>query len=234
MRVHVEHWQGGMRRLRRRRWTPGRVIAAAILGIIALSLVLAVVVLAVATAALAAAGYIGFRLLRRLSAGTDRRARQLAPQPAARAVRPSKETRGLLEMARTPDPLDRYLIAVREFDRLSGATLAVDPAELGRKRAGRRADELADQAYNLHDAIAEIERELRADGRADRALAGVWELSVAASELWIYCRDLNNVRGTPSLQQVRYFVSRRTALLNRRDALVVRLQDTTLRELPAT
>ncbi len=232
MRVHVEHWQGGMRRLRRRRWTPGRVIAAAILGIIALSLLLAVVVLALATAALAAAGYVGFRVIRRLSAGSGKRSHQLAPQPAARVARPTKETRGLLEMARTPDPLDRYLIAVREFDRLSGATLAVDPSELGRKRAGRRAADLADQAYNLHDAITEIERELRAGNSADRALSGVWELSVAASELWLYCRDLHNVRGAPSLQQVRYFVSRRTALLNRRDALVVRLRDATLKELP--
>ncbi len=232
MRVYVDRWHGSRGRLLRRRWTPGRVIVAAILGIIALSLVLALVVLALATAALAAAGYLGFRLVRRLSGGPGPRAQLAAPARRRRTGRPAKDTRGLLEMARTPDPLDRYLLAVREFDRLSGATLAVDPAELGRKRTDQRAAGLADQAYNLHDAITEIERDLRTTGQADAALSSVWELSVAASELWTYSRDLCAVRGTPSLQQVRYFVSRRAGLLNRRDALVVRLRDATLKELP--
>jgi hypothetical protein len=223
MRMHVVGWEFDARRLRRRRWSPGTVILALILGVIALAIAITLLMMAVAGAILIGGAYVGYRVL----SAAFRRERALAAP--ARRSRISREARGLLEMARTPDPLDRYLIAVREFDRLSGAVLEVDPAALGRGRALRRAGELAEQALNLHDAVAQIEREVAADPAAGGALASVWELAVATGELWSYCRELCEVRYTPTLMQIRSLVSRRTALLSRRDILVARLRDTDLR-----
>ena len=222
MRVYAGGRGWNVRRVRRRQWTPGTVILAALLGIVALTLVIALLLMALAAAAVLGAAYLGYRSTRRLLAGSRR--------PAVRSTgrRADPELRGFVEMARTPDPLDRYLLAVHEFDRLSGATLSVDPAGLTGGRAARRAADLAEQAYNLVDAVNEIERQLSADPSAEKALANVWELSVAAGELWSYCRDLRDARHDPSLAQVRWFISRRTALLNRRDALVARLRDTEL------
>jgi hypothetical protein len=93
----------------------------------------------------------------------------------------------------------------------------------------RRAADLSEQAYNLHDAVAEIERQLAGDPSADGALKNVWELSVATDDLWSYSREVCAVRRSPTLEELRRFVSRRTMLLSRRDGLVVRLRDAELR-----
>lgn len=209
----------------RRRWSPGAVVLAAVAVAAVSALLLLVLAIVLAVAVLGGIAYGGYRLVR---AASHQRAG--GPRRAARAGgRIPAEARGLLEMARTPDPLDRYLLAVREFDRLSAATLAIDPAGLARRGHARRIDDLAEQAYNLHDAVLEIERELGADPSASGALANVWELSVACGELWAYARDLRDGRGAPTLAEVRGFVRRRTALLDRRDALVTRLNAAELR-----
>jgi hypothetical protein len=216
-------WEWNVRRVRQRHWTPGRVILALILSALVLALICTLLVLALAGAVLAAPIYLGYRILR-----AQQRSRRRAPA-GADPRRLARDARGLLEMARTPDPLDRYLLAVREFDRISASVLALDPADLLQRRVNRRASDLAEQAYNLHDAVTEIERQLAGDPAAAGALANVWELSVAAGELWSYCRDLTEAPRSPSLAAMRAFVARRTALLSRRDALVVRLREADLR-----
>jgi hypothetical protein len=223
MRMQFVGWDLDARRLRRRRWTPGAVILALVLGVIALAIAVTLLLMAVAGAIVIGGAYGGYRLLRATLW------RESALPAAKRSRRISRETRGFIEMARTTDPLDRYLIAVREYDRLSGAVLEIDPADLGRGRAARRAADLAEQALNLHDAVAEIERQVAADPAADGAMTNVWELSVAAGEVWSYCRDLGEIRRTPTLMEVRALITRRTALLSRRDALVSRLRDAQLR-----
>lgn len=223
LRMHLAGWDWDGRHLRRRRWTPATVIVALVLGITALLIALTLLALALAGAVLLGGAYLGYRVLRGVlgrgpARGASRGVRHLA-----------RDARGLLEMARTPDPLDRYLIAVREFDRMSAAALAIDPMDLPRGGTARRIADLAEQAFNLCDAVSEIERHIGADPAADAALANVWELSVACGELWFYCRDLRNVRSAPTLAEVRSFITRRTALLTRRDALVARLRDAELR-----
>ncbi len=198
-------------------------IIAVIVGLIVAAVLVALLALVLVAVALAAIGYLGYQLTRWLWASYRRRAAE------RQARHPAPELRGLFEMARTPDPLDRYLLAVREFDRLSTALLDVQPADLGRWRSARRAAALAEQAEMLHEAVREIERELNAGPSASGALAGVWELAIASDELWAYCRDLHAMRGTPSLAQVHRLESRRTALLARRDALIARLREAELR-----
>jgi hypothetical protein len=201
---------------------------ALVMGVALLIVAATLLALTIAGAILLGGAWLGYRVLR---AVFDRdRPRLESRQTRRRGL--SREARGLLEMARTPDPLDRYLLAVNEYARLSTAILAVDPADLPRRRSLRRAADLCEQADNLHDAVQEIERQAGADASADGAMANVWELSVATGELWAYCRDLSAVRRAPVLSQVRSFVSRRTALLTRRDALVVRLNDARLRTAP--
>lgn len=218
-------WQMGPRR-RPQRSAEGMVaaiIAAVIVGLTVAALLVALLALAFAAAVLVALCYLSYHLARQLWAYYRRRAAE------RHARRPAPELRGLFEMARTPDPLDRYLLAVREFDRLTSALLDVQPADLGRWRSARRAAALAEQAEMLHEAVREIERELSAGPTTHGALAGVWELAIAADELWSYCRDLRAARGTPSLAQVRRLEARRTALLARRDALIARLREVDLR-----
>jgi hypothetical protein len=230
MRGHIVGWEFDARRLRRRRWTPGSVMIALVLGVIALAIAVTLMMMAFAGAILVGGAYLGYRVLRGVV--MDRPA---VVEPArTRKGRLPRETRGLLEMARTPDPLDRYLIAVTEFDRLSGAVLDIDPATLGKGRSLRRAHELAEQSLNLHDAVAEIERQVAADPRADGVMTNIWELAVATGDLWSYCREIRDLRRVPSLMEIRALVSRRTALLSRRDALVVRLRDADLRRVGGT
>ncbi len=223
MRVQLIGWDWQMRRLQRHHWSPGAIAIAVVMGLVTLLCALMLIALALAGAVLVGGAYLGYRVLRATFSGGGHAIEQGTTRRMAR------EARGLLEMARTPDPLDRYLIAVREFDRISAAALAVDPVDLPRRGAARRAAELAEQALNLHDAVAEIEREIMTDPDADGARANVWELSVAARDLFSYCSDLRDARGTPSLLAVRSFITRRTALITRRDALVARLNSAELR-----
>ncbi len=204
-----------------RSWSPAKIILALGLGVVGLSLALALLALAVAGVMLAAPAYAGYHLVR----GHIRRRRTAVPRGTRRV---SRESRGLLEMARTPDPLDRYLLAVNEFDRLSAAVLVMDATVPSNRRVSRRIAELTEQAYNLHDAVSEIERDLTSRPTAGGALSGVWELSVATAELWSYCRDLSGVPHGATLAEARAFIGRRTSLLSRRDALVARLRDADL------
>lgn len=217
-------WQTGSRR-RRQRSAEGlvfAVIVGLVIAAVVAALLVALLALVLTAAALAAIGYLTYQLVRWLWAYYRRRAAE------RHARHPAPELRGLFEMARTPDPLDRYLLAVREFDRLTSALLDVQPADLGRGRSTRRAAALAEQAEMLHEAVREVERELNASSAADGTLAGVWELAIATDELWSYCRDLHAVRGAPSLAQAHRLESRRTALLARRDALIARLREADL------
>jgi hypothetical protein len=135
----------------------------------------------------------------------------------------SREARGLIEMAATPDPLEQYLIAVREFERLSAAALEIDPQSAGRRSASRRAWELADQTHNLYDAVNDIERALVSDPNADGARAHIWELSHAVREVYHYLSQVHAIRHTPTLADLRGLITARTALSTRRTALVGRL-----------
>jgi hypothetical protein len=209
-----------------RRWSPGGVILALIVGVLLLAVVVTLLALALAGAILLGGAYLGYRVLRAVLT------RQTPPARGGDLRRLTRDARGLLEIARTVDPLDRYLLAVNEFARLSGAVLALDPLDVTRGRAARRARELAEQVENLRDAVAEIERRLAADPAAAGALAGVWELSVACAELESYSHDLAMARRSPTLATVRAFIGRRTALIARRDALVDRLRDADLRRTP--
>lgn len=225
MRAHVAGMEWSVRRMRRRRWTPLSIAVAAAAGVIVVSLVLALLVLTAATLLLAAGVYLSYRTLRWLISGSRRRRGARTRVRRRRAAMPlDRDAAGLLEMARTADPLDRYLLAVREYDRLSGATLSLDPVELGRRRTARRAASLADQAATLQEAVEEVERDVNAIDRSSPALSGIWELSVAVRELAAYSGDLASAPHEPTLGDARRFVSRRTALLARRDALTERLR----------
>jgi hypothetical protein len=147
----------------------------------------------------------------------------VAERRAAPARRPGREARGLIEMAATADPMEQYLIAVREFERISMAALALDPEAAGRRSTTRRAWELADQAQNLYDAVNDVERALMLDPNADGARAHIWELSHAVREVYHYLSRLHDVRRAPTLADLRALISARTALAARRTALVERL-----------
>lgn len=147
----------------------------------------------------------------------------VAERRPAPVRRPGREARGLIEMAASTDPLEQYLIAVREFERISMAALELDPEAAGRRSTARRAWDLADQAQNLADAVDSVERALMLDPRADGARAHIWELSHAVREVDAYLSRLSAVRRAPTLAELRGLISARTALAARRTALVERL-----------
>ena len=199
-------------------WSPWTWLLALVVGALLLSLLITVLMIAASLAAVALAAWIGWKLV-----GALLRSQSRPPNVRPRAATP-REARGLLEMARTADPLQRYLLAVNEFDRLAGQTLSLDPADAGRSRTARRAAALAAQATALHQSITDAERLLVTDPKAAGALPGVWELTIAASELWSWYRDVAALRTAPDLAALHALLTRRTALLTRRDALVSRLQ----------
>jgi hypothetical protein len=143
-------------------------------------------------------------------------------RPATR--RPSRETRGLLELAATLDPMEQYLIAVREFERISMAAISLDPEQAGGTRARRRALDLAEQAQNLDDAVTDVEHRLIHDRNAGGARTHVWELALATRDVEQYLTTFGSVRGRPSLSALRTLVARRASLASRRTALVERLE----------
>ena len=152
--------------------------------------------------------------------GTKALVAERRPAPNRRL---SREARGLIEMASTMDPMEQYLIAVREFERLSAAALEIDPQSAGRRGATRRAWELADQTHNLYDAVNDVERALMTDPNADGARAHIWELSHAVREVYHYLSRIHAVRSAPTLADLRGLIAARTALSTRRTALVERL-----------
>lgn len=211
-------FHGRAYRLHGRHTNPWLILLGLALAAAAAATVLAIIVALLAvisTAALLIGGaWVAWKATTALRAGA----------PSRRADRRlMRESRGLLEIASTVDPMERYLLAVREFERISMAALEIDPQEAGSRRAARRAGDLYEQAANLADAVAEVERALVRDPHAEGARAHVWELSIAARDLTGYLEDVAVVRGTPSLAVLRRLVAHRTTLAARRTTLVDRL-----------
>lgn len=180
-----------------------------------LALVLALLAMGAVVALVAGSAWLGWRLLH-----GPREARRDRGHGAI----PTDEVRGLLRIAATPAPMEQYLLAVEEFERISGVAIALTPEQAGSRRTGRRAVALADQAYNLHDAVSGIERRLVNDPYAGGVRAHIWELALASREAAEYLTDLAEVRRTLSLGTLRGLVCRRTALASRRAALLERLE----------
>ena len=199
----------------------GGIVAVAAAGIV-ITLVLALLALAATAAVVLGGAWLAWQITRkaiRPALGTVSR------RDAAPTRRSSREVRGLLELAAAPDPMERYLLAVREFERISMAALELDPQTAGSRRTARRAIDLAEQAQNLDDAVTDVERQLVGERCAEGARAHVWELALAVREVEQYLTTLGSVRGRPSLSALRTLVSRRAALTARRSLLVDRLED---------
>lgn len=211
-------FHGRAYRLHGRHANPWLMLLGLALAAAAAATVLAIIVALLAvisTVALLVGGvWVAWKLTTALSAGGhSRRADR----------RLMRESRGLLEIASTVDPMERYLLAVREFERVSMAALEIDPQDAGSRRASRRAGDLYEQALNLSDAVAEVERALVRDPYAEGARAHVWELSIAARDVTSYLEDVASVRGTPRLAMLRKLVAHRATLAARRTTLVDRL-----------
>src|SRR5687768_12491017 len=109
IRMQMIGWNWDGRALMRRRWTPGGVMLAAVLGVIALAIAVTLLMVALAGAVLLGGAYLGYRLLRVVVAP------RVSGDRTARSPRlTSRDAHGLIEMARTTDPIDRYLLAVQE------------------------------------------------------------------------------------------------------------------------
>jgi hypothetical protein len=202
---------------------PWLLLAGLVAAGIAASIVIALIVALLAVAATAAVLFGGAWVAWQLARAAVRPA--LAPAGANGASRKhNRELRGLLELAATPDPMEQYLIAVREFERISMAAITLDPEDAGGSRAHRRALDLAEQAQNLDVAVTELEHRLVADRAASGARTHVWELALAVREVEQYLTTFGSVRGRPSLATLRALVGRRTTLTSRRTALVDRLE----------
>ena len=198
------------------------LIVACIAAATVIALILAVVALAATGAVLLGGAWLGWRLTR-LALGPGVRA--FAPAPRQRSRRSTRELRGLLELAAAQDPMEQYLLAVREFERISMAAIELEPESAGSPRTRRRALDLAEQAQNLDDAVTEVEHRLVHDRGADGARTHVWELALAVREVEQYLTTFASVRGRPSLSTLRTLIGRRAALTSRRTALVERLED---------
>jgi hypothetical protein len=197
------------------------IVAAGVAGAVVLALLVALIAVAATAALLIGGAYLAWQGTRMLSRPASRMLVGPGGNPSNGRV--TREMRGLLELAGTPDPYEQYLLAVREFERISMAALEIEPEATGRGRSARRARDLTDQAENLADAVNEIERRLLADPHADGARTHVWELSLAVREVEHYLSMLANVRGAPGLAQLRRLVAARSTLTTRRTALVDRL-----------
>lgn len=199
-------------------WVPAALLAVVVGGVV-VALLMALLALAVTAAILLGGSWLAWQ-------GTKFLLRPRREQHTRR--RPGREARGLLEIAASTDPMEQYLLAVREFERISAAALEIAPDSAGRRRTIRRVDDLAEQAENLSDAIADVERRIMADSRADGARAHVWELALATRDIEHYLAELRRVRGIPSLADLRLLTSRRGTLLSRRTTLVDRLDAVTV------
>src|SRR5215204_2131179 len=175
--------------------SPWMLIAGLVVAGVAASVVVALIVALLAVAATAAVLVGGAWLAWQMT--------RLAVRPATAMLsggdRPvsrknGREVRGLLELAAAPDPMEQYLIAVREFERISMAAISLDPEQAGANRARRRAEDLAEQAQNLDDAVTELEHRLVGDRAAGGARAHVWELALAVREVEQYLTSLVAVR----------------------------------------
>ena len=212
------------------------VAAALTAGTVVLALVVALAAVAAIIAFLAGSAWIAWKIGRGLWGSNHRtytrRSRAAAHQTGRRVDR--REARGLLEMARTANPLEQYLIGVREFERISAEALALDPESAGSRRTARRVWALAEQADSLSDAVAGVERRLMSDPTAHGARTHAWELALASREVCHYLERLADVRRRPNLGELRALITHRTELLDRRGALVDRLDSVEMgRSAPA-
>jgi hypothetical protein len=198
--------------------------AAGLMATLVFAMVVTVAAMAGTALLLAGGAWAGWQLVRSIAAPRPRRAR-------GRLVR---EARGLLEMAATPNPMEQYLIAVREFERISMAALELDPEQAGRRGTNRRAWELAEQAQALGDAVNEIERYLVRDPYAGGARTHVWELSLAVREVQAYTAALARTHRRPGLVELRGLVAHRATLTTRRTLLVDRLDSADVTRLASS
>lgn len=202
---------------------PWLLLAGLVAAGIAASVVIALIVALLAVAATAAVLMGGTWVAWQIARAAVRPA--LAPAGTNGTTRRhNRELRGLLELAAASEPMEQYLIAVREFERVSMAAITLDPEDAGGNRARRRALDLAEQAQNLDDAVTELEHRLVADQSAAGARTHVWELALAVREVEQYLTTFGSVRGRPSLSTLRALVGKRATLTARRGALVDRLE----------
>lgn len=197
------------------------LVAAGVAASIVVALIVALLAVVAAAAVLAGGAWLAWRVT------------QLAVAPSIAALdtgarrgkrRGNREVRGLLELAAASEPMEQYLIAVREFERISMAAIELDPEQAGAGRQRRRAIDLAEQAQNLDEAVTDLEHRLVADRQAGGARTHVWELALAVREVEQYLSTLGSVRGRASLSTLRSLVARRATLTSRRTALVDRLE----------
>jgi len=191
----------------------------AVMVILALVVTLSAVLLAVAIAAGLALGvaHIGGRLL----GGTRD------------SVEGRPSDRGRRRLGNADRPLERYLADVEEFDHVTTQAARFDPDGNDSWRKRRRLRGLADRSTLLRESAIGVERAVSRDHAAEAARPGLWELIVATSELQRYLNDLlgyPTTRGRPSqLRELQSLHERRDEVVQRRDALVRRLQETDLR-----
>ena len=204
------------------------LVAAGVAAAVVLALIVALLAVAATAAVLVGGAWLAWKATR-VAAGPAITAIEgsgpgslVARRTGSR--RQGREVLGLLEMAATLDPMEQYLIAVREFERISMAAIALEPEQAGGTRARRRALDLAEQAQNLDDAVTDVEHRLIHDPHAGGARTHVWELALAVREVEQYLSTFGSVRGRPSLSALRTLVARRASLASRRTALVERLE----------
>lgn len=195
------------------------LIAAAVAASVVIALIVALLAVAATAAVLMGGAWVAWQIAR-----TAARPALTAAGSNGATRRNNRELRGLLELAAAPDPMEQYLIAVREFERISMAAIELDPEAAGGNRARRRALDLAEQAQNLDDAVTDLEHRLVVDRAAAGARTHVWELALAVREVEQYLATFGSVRGRPSLSSLRALVGRRATLSSRRTALVERLE----------
>jgi hypothetical protein len=197
------------------------LVAAGVAASVVVALVVALLAVAATAAILLGAAWLGWKLTR-LAVSPAVAALDSGGRPAAR--KGNREVRGLLELAATTEPMEQYLIAVREFERISMAAISLDPEQSGGAKLRRRALDLAEQAQNLDDAVTDLEHRLVADRQSGGARTHVWELALAVREVEQYLTAFGSVQRRPSLATLRSLVGRRATLTARRTALVDRLE----------
>lgn len=206
------------------------LVAAGVAASIVVALIVALLAVAAAAAVLVGGAWLAWRVTQLAIAPT---VAALEPGGRRASRRGNREVRGLLELAAASEPMEQYLIAVREFERISMAAIELNPEQSGAGRFRRRALDLAEQAQNLDDAVTDLEHRIVADRQAGGARTHVWELALAVREVEQYLSTLGSVRGRPSLSMLRTLVARRATLTSRRSALVDRLEQVEVtRSLP--
>jgi|GEM_PF-6331813 len=195
------------------------LIALVAFAVITLSLVLLALAI-VCMAALALAG-LGHRLWTAL--------RQRLP------IRPAPPTVEIIDRAARPEHI--YLDGVREFDALTTLLLSVSPAKRHTWRAGRLLHRAETRIERLRARLEQAERAVAAGYGTTRIQPGLWELMAAAQALERYLDALmgfpRSRHPTEQLAEAEAIRQQGEALDRRRDALLLRLRRTDLRDARA-